>query len=65
MAFLEVGHLYRRVPILEEYGARVFKYPGDQNVLAQRLAVFNAHHPLDSDAANKRLPGVAHFRDEC
>ena len=65
VAFLEVGHLYRRVPILEEYGARVFKYPGDQNVLAQRLAVFNAHHPLDSDAANKRLPGVAHFRDEC
>ena len=58
VAFLEVGHLYRRVPILEEYGARVFKYPGDQNVLAQRLAVFNAQHPLDSDAANKQIPGV-------
>ena len=33
VAFLEVGHLYRFIPILEEYGARVFKYAGDQNVL--------------------------------
>ena len=61
VAFLEVGHLYRRVPILEEYGARVFKYPGDQNVLAQRLAVFNAHHWLIAAMAQRTtgLPTAA------
>ena len=58
VAFLEVGHLYCCIRILEEYGARVFKYAGHQNVLGRRLAVFNEQHPLDGDAANKRIPGV-------
>jgi hypothetical protein len=59
VAFLEVGHLFRGIPVLEEYGARVFKYAGDLNALEPLLCSFNQHYPLDADRRNAEVPGIS------